>query len=422
MAGFPLYLEDVVSKSSQELDDFLDNYFATPEQRTAKLIAEYGSLYSLPFLSKEFKVDPNFFYFTTKSTNFIVITVYNDEKEILIIHSPNKFAPYELVDWRLPGGSIHDRIRESIEEAVNRIVSKLTDLEIAELEPIAIVKNKFCWDSGSKDYLGLAFIARAEGVVKMPKDQAWMFTANPPEKMDFLNREVFLLASEKIRQKYFEPPLAEIHTAHRFLLLRLFHKLIFKPLTYWLASYPLRKKVMALISHPDSVLDISAGDDELILEIARGFSPGICVANDISWKQMASLRADARFRALKIQFTNHNIVELPFTQSFDIVIYKNTLHHIRSKEELLAVFNRLRSISKRLIIVDVEDPKAGWLSYLFHLYYVHIYGDGEDLHHFFTRDTFVKLIRLAFVDAHEVRFEKIHTIKGNYLIATIDFI
>lgn len=238
--------------------------------------------------------------------------------------------------------------------------------------------------------------------------------------MVFLNREVFLLAAKTLRQKYFEPPFEEVISALRPWPFRAFHRVIFKPLTYFLASKPLKKKITSFIREPKSVLDAAAGDDDFILEIAKHLGPDISVANDISWRQMAPLRRNAKARAMNIIFTNHNVAELPFVFQFDVVLSKNTLHHARSKDELLAILGRLRSVSKRLIIVDIENPKLAYLSRFFNLYYSHVYGDGDECHYFFTGHQFRKLMRLAFPNPNKTTFDKIHTIKGTYMIAVVD--
>jgi ubiquinone/menaquinone biosynthesis C-methylase UbiE/ADP-ribose pyrophosphatase YjhB (NUDIX family) len=402
------------------LEELLESFYGTTIQRNSYLIKTYGDLYALPSFEKDYQVDPKIFTHCTKTVNFVTVALYNSRKEFLIVYSPTVLAVNEPVGWRLLGGPIYDRNLESIEEAVNRIVRKEVALDVAELEPIATLRNSFHWAGNTIEHVGLAFIARAVGEIKEVRHQDHRCTKEPPEKMAFLNREVFVLASEKLKHKFFDPPLEEVECPKRALPLRIFHKLIFKPVTYRFASKPLKNKIKSLVANPRTLLDVAAGDDALILELASESVPEVCVANDISWKQMETLRANAKNRALNILFTNHNVAELPFAGLFDTVIFKNTLHHIRNREELLAVLKRLKVISRRLIIVDVEDPRRGRLSKIFNYYYEHVLGDGEEDHHFFTRDTFQKLIRLVFSDAHKIQIDKIGTIKGTYMIAVID--
>jgi len=404
-----------------ELHQLLDNFFASTHQRTANLIQKYSYLYSLPLLTKSFEVDPHFFFHRANSVNFVTVALYNNQKEILIVNSRSQLGPEEIVGWRLPGGPILDQKGETIEEAVNNIVRKHTGLEITELEPIAVVKNNFTWGDSPMEHLGLAFIARVVGKVKVSGNQEWKFTIAPPEKMAFQNREVFFLATDKIQQKYFEPPLEEIKSSRRIFILKLFHKFIFKPISYWSSSIPLKKRIKSFIKNPHSVLDVSVGDDNLILEIAMEFDPELCVGNDIAWRQMSAIRKVSKSRYLNVIFTNHNITEMPFSIKFDTVIYKNTLHHVQNKEELIAILGKLKNLGKRVIIVDIENPKRELISKIFHLYYTYVYGDGKEEHHFFTRDTFEKLIQLAFPNTVNTQIEYLRTVRGYYMFAVIDF-
>ncbi|MFC1879314.1 methyltransferase domain-containing protein [Chloroflexota bacterium] len=407
---------------NKKLNDLLDYLFGTVHQRTVKLINKYAALYSLPTIEKVINVDPRYFYFTTKRVYFVVLAIHNEEKEILIFYSPNMLAPKQEIGWRLAGGIIKTHKNEAIEEAVNRIVKKHIGLEVTELEPFAVVRNKFCWDHDAIEHVGLAFIVRVDGIINASiPGQKWKFTKTPPDIMAFSNKEVLFLAIKNLEKKFFELPIEEIQSSRRSRFINCFHRLLFKPIMYFFASRPLRGKILSLIPEHNSFLDVSAGDDELVLNIAKCYDPNICVANDIAWKQMAEIRSKAKSRALNILFTNHNIAELPFTEKIDIVIYKNTLHHVRSKGEILAVLGKLKAVSKRLIIIDIEDPRRERSSYLIHLYYKKIYGDGDEEHRFFTKDTFEKLIRFSFSDASKIVFDRLHTFKGTYMIAVVDF-
>ncbi len=410
-----------MESNHQEINQLLDDFYGTSHQRTINLIGRYTTLYALPTFSKDFAVDPHFFAHATRSVNFVVIAAYNDSKEILAIHSDRQLGPDEIVGWRLLGGDINDDEGESIEEAVNRIVKRHAGLEIVELQPVAVLKNTFHSTGNAIAHLGIGFMARVSSQPRIREDHKWKFVHDAPDKMAFLNREVFLATSLQLSKKYFDPPFEEVRSARRPFLLSTFHKLVFKPISSLSSSVALREKIRSLIDTPKSILDLSAGDDELILNFAIDFDPEICVANDISWRQMAPLRQKAKGRSVNMLFTNHNIAEVPFAQTFDVVIYKNTLHHIRTKQELLATFSRLKAISKCLIVVDVEEPKRRRLSYLFHLYYTYVYGDGEKAHRFFTREKFEKLIGLAFPDAGRIAFDSLSTLRGMYMIAVIEF-
>jgi len=404
----------------EELSRLLDDVFGTDAQRTDNLIRRYISLYSLPSYSKEWTVDPQFFLHSTRSVKFVVIALYNAKKEFFAIYSPHELKPGLPVGWRFLGGPILIHKKELIEEAVNRIVRLETGVDVAELEPIASLKQIYHWGDNAIEHIGLAFMARA---VREPKlsnlsQRQYKFHLNPPDKMAFLNRKIFIIAQERLSQKYFEPPLEEVNPTRGDRLFYPLHRFIVKPLLYLFVSRPLKRKIRSFIGDAKTVLDVSAGDDKLIIEIAVKNDVQLCVANDISWRRMASLREKARRRHIGMIFTNHNMAELPFKKKFDVVICKNSLHHARTKEELLSVLRGVLQQGKRIIIIDVEDPRRERLAKIFHWYYVHLRGDQG--HHFLNYDQFKKLFSLIKPKGSCCRIEKIKSIKGTYLLAVIE--
>lgn len=74
---------------------------------------------------------------------------------------------------------------------------------------------------------------------------------------------------------------------------------------------------------------------------------------------------------------------------------------------------------KKLIIVNIEDPRWSRRGRLWNYYYEHFYGDADEDHFFFTRSSFCNLIDAAFAGKRK-EFETIRTLKGNYLLAAID--
>lgn len=114
-----------------------------------------------------------------------------------------------------------------------------------------------------------------------------------------------------------------------------------------------------------------------------------------------------------IIFTNHNVLSLPFKIKFDLVIFKNTLHHV-GKAYQKEVIENLKKISKQLIIVDIDDPKnKSFKSRIWNKYYVYMLGDqGES---FLTHDQFKDCIG----ESTNQKFGSIKTIKGEYLYSSI---
>jgi ADP-ribose pyrophosphatase YjhB (NUDIX family) len=152
-----------------ELSSLLARVYGTTAQRTVDLIHRYADLYSLPSFEKEWPVDPQFFAHCTKAISFVVIALYDSKREFFLVYSSSQLSANEVVGWRLIGGPIQDYKRETIEEAVNRIVKSEVGMEVAELEPIATVRQLFRWGGNSIEHYGLAFIARAVGELKTPR-------------------------------------------------------------------------------------------------------------------------------------------------------------------------------------------------------------------------------------------------------------
>jgi ubiquinone/menaquinone biosynthesis C-methylase UbiE/ADP-ribose pyrophosphatase YjhB (NUDIX family) len=440
----------VFSKDTQTAyDELLDSVYGTSIQRNTYLINRYREIYGLPFFSKDYEADPAFFAHATRSVNFVLVALFNREKKFLIVYSSTILSANKPVGWRLLGGPIYDD-RESIEESVNRIVRKETGLEVAELQPVAALENRFHCSGTTIIHRGLAFLVKPIGDFvsldtrynsdNSPDDDLkylsnllvarrhkFVSEAEVEDEMAFLNKQALLTAINVLKHKFFEAPMGEVEAAKRNPATKAFHRLVFKPITRK-SSRTLRNGIISHVPEVKSILDVSAGDDELILDLASKYAPQVCVANDISWRQMTEIRAKAKAKGLSILFTNHNLTDLPFDYVFDVVLFKNTLHHLHNKEELRAILRTLKRLSRRLLIVDIENPKKGtWSARLLNQYYERFYGDADEHeHHFFTMDKFKTLIGFAFDDVNEsekqIQFHSIETFKGKYMIAVIDVI
>ena len=116
-------------------------------------------------------------------------------------------------------------------------------------------------------------------------------------------------------------------------------------------------------------------------------------------------------------FTNHNVLNLPYEIKFDLVIFKNTLHHIEKRYQK-EVVESLRNLAKQLIIIDINDPQNSTLrSKLWNNYYVYLLGDQGDS--FLTFDEFKKILDLKNITYDKLKTGTINTIKGKYFYVTI---
>lgn len=117
----------------------------------------------------------------------------------------------------------------------------------------------------------------------------------------------------------------------------------------------------------NSFIDVSCGDngfvDSLVSKIPQ---LEIVVGNDISRSQVDLIKKDNQ----KIIYTNHNAIYLPFKENtFDIAYCANTLHHMTSRKDMKNLLEGMFSISKKMLIVEIERPKeTGRLPHILNKY------------------------------------------------------
>jgi adenylate cyclase, class 2 len=372
------------------------------------IIEIYKNLYNLPELTYKEKVDFDFFRLCDENYKFIVISVYNEKREFLLARDFNK-----NIGWELIGGYI--KKDEKIEDAINRIVLKETGLTIDELQPIALINNNFEWNNRIILHRGIAFAALARGKTRpQPENIKIIYTKDVPEKMAYQNREILKRTKQILENKVFEPPYKEIEGAKKFFLFYFINKYLIKIIGNF-SSKRIQNQILKLISNnPKSIIDVTCGDDNFIFKLEKLYNPEICIANDISW-QITSLTRN-KHKNSNIIFTNHNVLDLVFTKKFDLIIFKNTLHHIPLSEQINLI-KRLSNLSKQLIIVDIEDPsKSNFLSKIWHWYYVCFLGDQGGS--FLTIQKFKEIIEKN-IKNKKSDFSVVNTIKGKYFFTSL---
>lgn len=372
------------------------------------ILSTYKSLYGLPELTHKERVNFDFFRLCKENYKFAVICIYNERRELLLQRDINK-----NIGWELVGGYIYQN--ERIEEAINRIALKEVGLiTIDELQPIAILNNIFEWNDRIIAHRGIAFIALSRGPIKpQPENIKVIYTREIPGLMLFQNKKVFLLAKKIIRSKSFEPPYEEIESG-KFFVSHIFNKHLTKVIS-WSASKKIKRQILNLIhGHPKSILDVSCGDDDLILELEKKFTPELCVANDISWEVISLLQK--KIKKSRIIFTNHNVLTLPFIKKFDLLLFKNTLHHIPAAEQINLI-KRLSSLSKQLIIIDIEDPnRSNFLTKIWNWYYRYLLGDQGG--YFITLEELEQITKKNIADK-KITSGVINTVKGRYFFISL---
>lgn len=196
--------------------------------------------------------------------------------------------------------------------------------------------------------------------------------------------------------------------------IKFFHKWIVKPISFWGSSLILRKTILDGVGDTTNktIIDVSCGDDEIILELAKKSKK--VVANDISEIAMAPLIQKAK-NIKNVQFKIQNLINL--TGNYDIVICKNTSHHMNSISQIEKLLLILRKLGKKIIIMDIEDPRKGILSLIWNTYYRLALRDQGRF--FINFEQFIQIIRIVFLSS-KIYFKKVNTIKGTYMLAIID--
>ena len=165
----------------------------------------------------------------------------------------------------------------------------------------------------------------------------------------------------------------------------------------------------------ESIIDVSCGDNEDIFRCYKDVE--LVVGNDINLYHIKI--AQNKYR--NYIFTNNNILKLKYKKNcFDVSYCKNTLHHFNNKEEIGLALNNLLKISKRIIIVETEDPRiAGGLpnylnKYLFKKY---LKDAGKE---FLNFKTFKEIIDKCYLESCNISYLTFENILGKYMIAYIE--
>ncbi|HSH77158.1 MAG TPA: methyltransferase domain-containing protein [Herpetosiphonaceae bacterium] len=173
----------------------------------------------------------------------------------------------------------------------------------------------------------------------------------------------------------------------------------------------MRRYLEDTIGPARSLLDVSCGDDSSLQHLAttRGMT---CVGCDIALPSVAYLAR--KYPAL--HFCCSDIHDLPFHRPFDVVLVKNTLHHLPKGQQAVHLLRNLLQLSQRLIIVDVLDPLVDSpRAVLWHYYYRYVLRD--DAANFYTQQELVALLTDAVGGGATVEYTVLPTFKGTYLAA-----
>ncbi len=372
-------------------------------------------LYNLPTLLHNEVVDDDFFQYVKQRHSFLVIAAFDEEGRILILRD---FA--RRGGWELLGGSINDENFHDISEAAQLIASKNLGVTLYDIQPIASLINNFSNNSETITHYGLVVIGRINGHVRAKSDFDWGLFKKLPSSMFTSNKSAAELAIKIISNQKYSPALEEVTSSSELSWQHHFHKKFVHPLLGRRSSLQIKEVLLSHLHPPfTSILDASCGDDSFVLTLSAKFKPKVVVCNDISHKSISFLKKilkKNKFSSSYI-FTTHDLLGLPFKFSFDLAIFKNTLHHLKSDQDILTLLTSLKAIAKEIIIVDIEDPtNSTFLAWLWNRYYVWFLKDQG--HHFVSRSRLKKMIDAVFPHSSN-HIHTIKTVKGNYLFVHI---
>jgi len=402
----------------------LGEVYQSNRERLLSTINTYKTIYELPEAYHEENVGREMFEYCRKRTGlFVIVAIYALREGIFLLR--------DIADglgWELPGTSIQPSVDVNLHDAAFRVVKRyIPGIDIGELEPVAVIRNKFKFDNGEVEHIGLAFMARSRNVTnaileeKKPEVQGQFVNDPGKEIFRYANREIFELVRKKLLARPYQAPDEEIVSAEKHALRQRFHKATVSKLFKRFSSDRINKKLLELIGDTEgrTFLDVSCGDNEFVYTMAeRG--AGLCVANDVSWPTVRFLMEENKRKVHhNVIFTNHNVTALPFTRIFDVVLCKNTLHHMRNPAEFRALIeNLVRVCRDKLIIVEIENPAAsGLIARFLHRYWYDAFlGDVGKF--FFTGESFKEVIS-EYLKDYTIEFSELDTVKGGYLFASI---
>lgn len=406
---------------SSEVMLLLGRLYRSNLERTRATLDFYKLLYDLPVIKKEYKVTKELFRYCKRRNFFLTILAFNNNQVFL------KRSFGENLKWELPGGSIRSRGEESFEDATSRIIERdIPKIEISELTPIAYIEKKYFYEDQFVEHYGLSVMGRVRSPspTEIEKNEAikgrFVGLGNREElnRLLRLDRELVAIGSDFLKDvdlTHIESIESEIDSSKQIPRVNTFlHNRIIRPLLRPYSSDRIKRKILSYVKEDYHVLDIACGDDDFIYTLAH--ISKLCVGNDITWSSIKKIASKSKAIS-NLLFTNHDACNLPFSKKFDLTLCKNLLHHMSSAEELESLFNSLKKVSNRILIVDPEDPRNNVLSRLWNFYYrVFLRDQGE---RFYSQD-FLNNLLSEYFGAENIKKDKVLTIKGYFMFFHIN--
>ena len=165
----------------------------------------------------------------------------------------------------------------------------------------------------------------------------------------------------------------------------------------------------------NKIIDVSCGDNDDLFVTFNDRE--IVVGNDIN---LYHLKMNNNIHKDSI-FTNDNILDFSFSENFfDVSYCKNTLHHLKNLDEYNVALKNMLKISKKCIVVEIENPQitGGFPKFLNKYLYIKFLKDAGKK--FISSDEFKKVITDNFNDKYDIKFSTFENILGRNMIAIIE--
>lgn len=375
----------------------------------------YKQIYNLSIIKHENKIKKEFFEYCKNSNLFLILIIYDKEGKIYL--QENGLDQFRLVGERIK------KEEKDIRTSVKRIIYNVYNtIKIDELEPIALLENKFIYNNEETIHNGIGIMVRVDNIPKDIEKYFYKVTDSLLECIGaFSNRELVRIYNERYEkmQKDINSNFQdeEIQTNLKYRKRYKFHNKIVK--RFILTPKIKKKEKLINIMKEKSInaknmLDVSCGDNSLLFNLMNN-NIEYLIANDISWSQIELIPPRE-----KVYFSVHNAITFPFKdKAFDFVYCSNTLHHMPSKENLNNLLTSMLRVGKKIVIYEIEDPKfTKGLPYFLNKYYYR--GFLKDVgEQYLCFNDFKRVINEAYEGKADIKISNFKNIQGNYMIAEI---
>lgn len=396
----------------------LDTIFEQKIWRHQSQLHIYEQLYNLPRLQYLQHTCNDSLIYAKKKSAFIIIVLYTDDGKI--------YMQYDWNWWGLPWGSIYNT--EDFHDAIKRITKRISPhIILSQVEPILLVDNTFCHKDEAHTLHGIVYTARIvekHSIVDLHQGDYLQVTDDLITTVQkYGNKDILLYIQKTLLPRITEKKIMwqqdeEITTNLAMKQRYWFHRTFCKPLLQLFGinkNTHIKKWIEDECKNATYILDASCGDDTLTQKLAQD-SNRIVVANDISWSQIELIHTQRN----NLVFTNHSATHLPYKKHiFDVAICKNTMHHMENRDQLITLLKSLKNIAKKILIVEIENPKKAHKFAKF----LHTYWYSKFLqdvwHAYITTPQALQIINNVFDDNYTIKHGKFESLQWNYFWASI---